>query len=270
MSRKESEYPGPDLAPRQPYPRIKVDQHNMPQSQSKEGLHMAIRFHCICGKTLKAPEKYAGRVVECPSCDTILTVPLPPEVTPELASAPKPDEAPGPAATPDAAATASESAAPTAPASAPTSSTAPASSTASPPAAAPTTPPPGKRILVAEDDQNLADGIAKLLRNSGFVVELCSRGDEAAEELDRFQPHLIVADLMMPGDSGLVLSRKADKKIFTDGDGGMIKPRIVVISGTDDRRVRSQAQAAGADKFIAKPFRLAELRQEIEGMIGAA
>jgi DNA-binding response OmpR family regulator len=59
------------------------------------------------------------------------------------------------------------------------------------------------RILVVEDEPTVAEIVDRYLRREGYEVSLAHNGLRALEEFDRFQPDLIVLDLMLPGLDGI-------------------------------------------------------------------
>jgi len=86
------------------------------------------------------------------------------------------------------------------------------------------------RILVAEDDAILADGVTRTLRQSGYAVDWVKNGAEADSALDTEDFDLLILDLGLPKKSGLDVLK----------------------------RLRLRGLDAGADDYLAKPFELAE------------
>jgi CheY-like chemotaxis protein len=114
-----------------------------------------------------------------------------------------------------------------------------------------------KRILVVEDDVDLASCLADVLETSGYEVALAAHGREAVDRLlagDR--PDLILLDVMMPVMDGWGF-RAAQREI----PGAAAIPVIAV---TADGDARGKAAALHADGVLAKPVALAKLLAEIE------
>ncbi len=118
------------------------------------------------------------------------------------------------------------------------------------------------RILVVEDDEALATGLERNLRFDGYDVRLSATGGAALVEIFRFQPHVVVLDIMLPDISGFdVLERLPT---------GPSRPEVIILSalGREDDKVRGLK--LGADDYLAKPFGLAELLARVEAAVRRA
>lgn len=113
----------------------------------------------------------------------------------------------------------------------------------------------GRKILVVEDDSALARGIVRGLKAAGFEVELCTRGDQAVQAAVRFEPELIVLDLMLPGTSGDALLAEWKNRIATP---------IIVLTARAELDDRLRAFDLGAADFLGKPFWIEELVARIK------
>jgi DNA-binding response OmpR family regulator len=116
------------------------------------------------------------------------------------------------------------------------------------------------RVLVVDDDDELAEVLRQALRESGYAVATVRHGAAALELIDQIQPDLILLDLRMPimdGWSFVTQYRRNEKA------GG----RIVLLSGHPN--VRDISQSLGADAYIGKPFELTQLIGTLEQQLGA-
>ncbi len=111
-------------------------------------------------------------------------------------------------------------------------------------------------VLVIEDDEKLAQVIARMLRRAGFRPVLAATGDDALKAMLNDPPCGAVIDVMIPHPDGLELCHQFRR----DGWNGP----IVVISALTSPELRARAIGAGADRFLAKPFRLGELVATLE------
>lgn len=118
------------------------------------------------------------------------------------------------------------------------------------------TPPP--RILVVEDDASLAAGLVRGLGAAGFQTELCTRGDLATEALERFQPALVVLDLMLPGASGHELLQAWASRH---------RVPVIVLTAKVDLDDRLRSFELGAVDFLPKPFWIKELLARIRARL---
>jgi len=114
------------------------------------------------------------------------------------------------------------------------------------------------RILVAEDDAVLAEGVIHTLRQSGHAVDRVNNGAEADSALAANQFDLLILDLGLPKRSGLdVLKRlrASDARL-----------PVLILTALDGVRDRVRGLDAGADDYLAKPFDLAELEARVRAL----
>ena len=118
------------------------------------------------------------------------------------------------------------------------------------------------RILIVEDDAEVAQGTALVLNRAGYVTATVSDGIAALESLPQFQPHLVLSDCDMPGMGGLELCRaiKTDPA-YTD-------VFAILVSGTfTDSDDQSLGLDAGADGYIARPIGNRELLARVNAFV---
>jgi two-component system, OmpR family, response regulator len=109
------------------------------------------------------------------------------------------------------------------------------------------------RVLVVDDEESITQLVSTVLRYEGFEVECAANGRTAVRMAGRFRPDLVVLDVMLPVVGGAeVLERLR-------GDASFGKPRVVVLSAWSHER--ENLLAAGADRFVTKPFDPDELRR---------
>ncbi len=115
------------------------------------------------------------------------------------------------------------------------------------------------RILIVEDEKNLAEGLAYNLRMEGYDTTIARNGREALELFPESAWTLIILDLMLPHIDGLEVARRIRKQ----------DPQVPIImltaKGKDEDRI--EGLASGADDYVTKPFRLEELLLRVKGMI---
>lgn len=118
--------------------------------------------------------------------------------------------------------------------------------------------PPDAHILVVEDDAGARNLICRLLRAEGYRVTGVADGIEMRQALDHTAADLIVLDIMLPGRSGLELTRELRS--------GSAVP-IIVISARGEEADRVRGLDEGADDYLAKPFSRAELLARIRAVL---
>lgn len=114
------------------------------------------------------------------------------------------------------------------------------------------------RILIAEDDALLADGLTRSLRQSGYAVDAVSNGGEADSALLGAEFDLLILDLGLPVMSGLDVLRRLRAR-----DSHVPVLILTALDGVDDR---VRGLDLGADDYLAKPFQLAELEARVRAL----
>jgi len=123
------------------------------------------------------------------------------------------------------------------------------------------------RILIAEDDQVLADGLRRSLRNAGAVVDHVTNGSEAdAALLTNTEFDLLILDLGLPRMHGLEVLKRLRAR-------GQTLP-VLILTAADGVEERVKGLDYGADDYMAKPFALSELEARVRALtrrgLGAA
>ena len=110
------------------------------------------------------------------------------------------------------------------------------------------------RILVIDDDPALSEMLEIVLRSEGFEPRSCPDGVHALGAFRAFQPDLVLLDLMLPGRDGVDVCRDIR------GESGV--PIIMLTAKSDTPDVVAGLEA-GADDYVAKPFKTSELLARI-------
>jgi CheY-like chemotaxis protein len=117
-------------------------------------------------------------------------------------------------------------------------------------------------VLVADDVEDNRQLLAQLLAPVGFEVRLASNGAEAVKEFEQWRPHLILMDFRMPVMDG----HEAIRRIRAMAGGA--EPKLIAVTASAMDENRQELMSIGADDFIGKPFREAELFQKIHAHVG--
>jgi two-component system, OmpR family, response regulator len=107
------------------------------------------------------------------------------------------------------------------------------------------------RILLAEDDQIIADGLSRTLRQTGYAVDHASTGIAADSALLTTEYDLLILDIGLPGLNGLEVLRRLR--------GRNNKMPVLILTALDGSSDRVRGLDLGADDYLCKPFDLAEL-----------
>lgn len=119
----------------------------------------------------------------------------------------------------------------------------------------------GSRILVVEDDRDIAELVARYLEKAGFVVDLLTSGRDALAALQKQPPDLVVLDLMLPHVSGSEVCRAARANETT----AMIP--IIMLTARAEESERIAGLEIGADDYMAKPFSPNELVARVRALL---
>ena len=114
------------------------------------------------------------------------------------------------------------------------------------------------RILLAEDDSVLADGLTRSLRHAGYVTDCVNNGMAADTALSTQDFDLLILDLGLPKMSGLdVLSRLRARNSHLP---------VLILTAADSVEQRVKGLDLGADDYMAKPFSLSELEARVRAL----
>ena len=107
-----------------------------------------------------------------------------------------------------------------------------------------------QKILIVDDDNNIAELIALYLTKECFETKIVNDGEEALREFASFRPDLIILDLMLPGVDGFEICRQVRDEKNTP---------IIMVSAKKDDIDKIRGLGLGADDYITKPFSPSEL-----------
>ncbi|WP_284165007.1 response regulator [Frigidibacter sp. SD6-1] len=120
------------------------------------------------------------------------------------------------------------------------------------------------RVLVVEDEDNIAIALDYLIRREGLEPERVSNGAEAMERIRASHPDLVLLDVMLPEMSGYEICQAVRL------DPELKHIPILMMTARGSAVERRKGLALGADGFIAKPFELKELRSEMHRLLDKA
>jgi DNA-binding response OmpR family regulator len=115
------------------------------------------------------------------------------------------------------------------------------------------------RVLVVEDDEEIAQVLQRSLRLEGYEVKLAGDGVQGLEEAHAFLPDLIVLDLGLPRLDGVDVA----KRLREDGD----EVPILMLTARDAVETRVEGLDSGADDYLVKPFAIAELNARLRAVL---
>lgn len=115
------------------------------------------------------------------------------------------------------------------------------------------------KILIVEDEQDMAKSLVQYLRQESYVCEVANTAALAEEKIMMHDYDCILLDITLPDGNGLSLLEKLKKEGKTDG--------VIIISAKNSIDDRIQGLNLGADDYLTKPFHLAELGARVSSVI---
>src|SRR3712207_5216446 len=115
-----------------------------------------------------------------------------------------------------------------------------------------------QRILVVEDEANIASFVAMYLQKAGFDVGVAANGTEALEKAGGESPSLIVLDLMLPDVDGIDVCRRIRARSDVP---------ILMLTARDDDVDKIIGLEVGADDYLTKPFNPRELVARVKSIL---
>jgi len=120
---------------------------------------------------------------------------------------------------------------------------------------------PGQRVLVVEDDENVADVVVRYLEREGFAVESVGDGAVGLARALETSPDLVVLDLMLPSMGGLEVCRRLRA----------VSPvPVIMLTARDEESDRVTGLELGADDYVSKPFSPRELTARVKSVLRRA
>jgi len=117
---------------------------------------------------------------------------------------------------------------------------------------------PAKKILLVEDNEDMAQLLALHLRDLQHSVELCFDGDLGLQHAQNHQYDLVILDLMLPGKDGLTICRAIRENLtYTP---------ILMLTAKDSELDRVLGLEMGADDYVTKPFSITEVLARIKAI----
>jgi len=122
--------------------------------------------------------------------------------------------------------------------------------------------PDAPRVLVVDDELNIAELVSMALRYEGFAVETAGTGREALERVGEFRPHVLVLDVMLPDFDGFEVARR-----LAAGRGGA---SVLFLTARDTTQDKVRGLTLGGDDYVTKPFSVEELIARVRTILRRA
>ncbi|MCR5148997.1 MAG: response regulator transcription factor [Eubacterium sp.] len=115
-----------------------------------------------------------------------------------------------------------------------------------------------QKILIVDDDENIAELISLYLMKECFETEIATDGESALEKVKSFEPDLILLDIMLPGIDGYEVCQRVRKSLNTP---------IIMLSAKGEVFDKVLGLKMGADDYIMKPFDSNELVARVHAVL---
>ena len=115
------------------------------------------------------------------------------------------------------------------------------------------------KILIIEDELEIAQSIKNYFRTNGIQCEMAENYKLALSKIDSYDYDCILLDLMLPDGDGFDILRELKRKNKTDG--------VIVVSAKETLETRLEVFNLGADDYLTKPFHLSELLVRMQALI---
>jgi two-component system response regulator YesN len=120
------------------------------------------------------------------------------------------------------------------------------------------------KVLLADDEESIRTGLRKIIDWETCGYEICgeaANGQEAAEQIKRLHPDLVILDIRMPGMSGIDVLKTVSDQEKTDASGK--KTKFIILSGYSDFQYAQEALNHGACGYLVKPVDEEELQEKV-------
>jgi DNA-binding response OmpR family regulator len=119
-----------------------------------------------------------------------------------------------------------------------------------------------KKVLIADDEQNIVISIEFLMKREGFSVSIARDGEEAWEKLQQEKPDLVLLDVMMPKRNGYEVCQALR------ADPAFAATKVLMLTAKGRDTEIAKGLAIGADAYMTKPFSTKELVSRARELLG--
>lgn len=120
----------------------------------------------------------------------------------------------------------------------------------------------GRKVLIADDEQNIVISIEFLMKREGFEVLVAGDGEEAIDCVLRERPDLVLLDVMMPKRNGYDVCQAIKS------DPAIAATKILMLTAKGRDSEIAKGLAIGADDYMTKPFSTRDLVAKVKALLG--
>ena len=116
------------------------------------------------------------------------------------------------------------------------------------------------KVLIVDDEPNIVTSLEFLMRRRGYETRVAADGDLALEEAERFQPDIVLLDVMLPRRDGFEVCQQLRAT-------GRSDLKIVMLTAKGRETEIAKGMAMGADAYVTKPFSTRELVDQVARLL---
>jgi CheY-like chemotaxis protein len=120
----------------------------------------------------------------------------------------------------------------------------------------------GAQVVVADDSPTILQLIVVSLKRGGIETVTAGDGAEAIDRIKEHSPRVVILDATMPNGGGHDVCRAIR------ADASLDQPHVIILTANARDADREQAEGAGADEFMTKPFSPGDLRRRVRELLG--
>ncbi len=117
-----------------------------------------------------------------------------------------------------------------------------------------------KKILIADDNENIRDALTYLLEDEGYQLWLAKDGAETIKKVKEFRPDILFLDIMMPEINGYDVCRTIKN------DPALKDTYVIMLTAKGQVAEQERGKEVGADEYIVKPFSPMEILTKIKNI----
>ncbi len=118
-----------------------------------------------------------------------------------------------------------------------------------------------KKILIADDNENIRDALSYLLEDEGYILNMAKDGNDTLKKVREFHPDILFLDIMMPEINGYEVCR------IIKNDPELKKTYVIMLSAKGQVAEQDRGKEVGADEYIVKPFSPMEILSKIKTIL---
>lgn len=119
-----------------------------------------------------------------------------------------------------------------------------------------------KRILIIEDDREIASTLIKVLESNGYSIITANNGVDGQRLISEHSPDLVITDMMMPRLGGFPVLEFIKSLEHP--------PKVIMVTANEGGRHKAYAEMLGVCDYLRKPFAMEQLIEAVEAAIGPA